>query len=412
MATSNRNYPLPEPERLVSEDVARLILATEMIDADIASILISLAGKAAGDHAHTISDIADLASILAGKADASHNHALASLSDVSGWSAAPDGFLLGKQGGQAIPISPTTILAAHTHAIGDVVGLSEQLSIRLTAQAVAAATAKGAPVDTDTFPLSDSEASGALKRLSWANFKAAIRAVLDPIYVAAGFGVRTGTLFDFAGPAAPEGYLLCGGQAVSRTTFAALFSVIGTAYGVGDGSTTFNLPDFRDRVAIGKGDMGGSEASRVSVTLSGERASTGNAVVSGLVSTAGLAVGMRAIGAGIGAGAVIVSIDSGTQVTLSANNSVTGTGLIRFAVLDTLTIGASGGAATHQLTLGQMPAHTHGVPAIIERTLAGAGDETVAEDGAGSSITTASAGGGQHHPQIPPALVVNKIIKT
>ena len=54
-----------------------------------------------------------------------------------------------------------------------------------------------------------------------------------------------GCVIPFAGAAAPTGWLLCQGQAVSRTTYAQLFSVIGTTYGSGDGSTTFNLPDMR-----------------------------------------------------------------------------------------------------------------------------------------------------------------------
>jgi microcystin-dependent protein len=52
---------------------------------------------------------------------------------------------------------------------------------------------------------------------------------------------------------APSGYLLCNGAAVSRTTYAALFAVLGTAFGAGDGSTTFNVPDMRDRMPIGAG---------------------------------------------------------------------------------------------------------------------------------------------------------------
>ncbi len=55
----------------------------------------------------------------------------------------------------------------------------------------------------------------------------------------------------YAGTGAPTGYLICDGAAVSRTTFAALFSAIGTTWGSGDGSTTFNLPDFRGRVPVG-----------------------------------------------------------------------------------------------------------------------------------------------------------------
>lgn len=56
-------------------------------------------------------------------------------------------------------------------------------------------------------------------------------------------GVPTGVIFPWTTAVAPAGYLLCSATAVSRTTYAALFAVIGTTYGVGDGSTTFNLPD-------------------------------------------------------------------------------------------------------------------------------------------------------------------------
>jgi len=61
-----------------------------------------------------------------------------------------------------------------------------------------------------------------------------------------------GVFFPYAGAAAPSGYLLCDGSAVSRTTYAALFTAIGTSYGVGDGSTTFNVPDMKGRVPAGK----------------------------------------------------------------------------------------------------------------------------------------------------------------
>ena len=64
-------------------------------------------------------------------------------------------------------------------------------------------------------------------------------------------GVKTGTVQLYAGASIPVGYLLCNGAAVSRNTYADLFAAIGTIYGIGDGSTTFNLPDFRDRYAIG-----------------------------------------------------------------------------------------------------------------------------------------------------------------
>lgn len=60
-----------------------------------------------------------------------------------------------------------------------------------------------------------------------------------------------GSVTAFAGATPPAGYLLCNGAAVSRTTYAALFTAISTVWGVGDGSTTFNLPDFRGRALVG-----------------------------------------------------------------------------------------------------------------------------------------------------------------
>ena len=63
--------------------------------------------------------------------------------------------------------------------------------------------------------------------------------------------VQTGVIIPFAGTSVPTGYLLCNGAAVSRTDYANLFAAIGTLYGAGDGSTTFNLPDARDRVLQG-----------------------------------------------------------------------------------------------------------------------------------------------------------------
>lgn len=56
-------------------------------------------------------------------------------------------------------------------------------------------------------------------------------------------GIASGFVIRYAGASAPDGWLACDGAAVSRATYALLFAAIGTAYGVGDGSTTFNLPN-------------------------------------------------------------------------------------------------------------------------------------------------------------------------
>lgn len=70
--------------------------------------------------------------------------------------------------------------------------------------------------------------------------------------------VVTGTIQMWPTTSAPTGYLLCAGSAVSRTTYAALFAVIGTTFGSGDGSTTFNLPNYADRFPIGTGTIAAS----------------------------------------------------------------------------------------------------------------------------------------------------------
>ena len=64
-------------------------------------------------------------------------------------------------------------------------------------------------------------------------------------------GVITGSIQMYAGSTAPSGWLICDGSAVSRDDYANLFSVIGTTYGAGDGSTTFNIPNLKGRVPVG-----------------------------------------------------------------------------------------------------------------------------------------------------------------
>jgi microcystin-dependent protein len=64
--------------------------------------------------------------------------------------------------------------------------------------------------------------------------------------------VPAGTVIQSARVSAPAGYLLCEGQAVSRSTYSALFDAIGTTYGVGDGSSTFNIPNLQGKVPVGK----------------------------------------------------------------------------------------------------------------------------------------------------------------
>ena len=77
------------------------------------------------------------------------------------------------------------------------------------------------------------------------------------------YGVPTGCIMAWPTNTAPDGWLLCYGQAVSRTTYANLFSLLSTTFGNGDGSSTFNVPDLRGRFPLGQDNMGGSSANRV-----------------------------------------------------------------------------------------------------------------------------------------------------
>lgn len=99
-------------------------------------------------------------------------------------------------------------------------------------------TALGAtPADNDLIPIVDvSENPDVTKSITVANLKGA---------------VGTGVISMWATDTAPTGWLLCDGSAVSRTTYSSLFSLISTTYGVGDNSTTFNLPNLKNRIAIG-----------------------------------------------------------------------------------------------------------------------------------------------------------------
>ena len=65
-------------------------------------------------------------------------------------------------------------------------------------------------------------------------------------------GIPTATIVPWSSASVPSGFLECNGQTVSRSTYAALFAIVGTTYGAGDGSSTFGLPDLQDNVPIGK----------------------------------------------------------------------------------------------------------------------------------------------------------------
>jgi len=88
----------------------------------------------------------------------------------------------------------------------------------------------------------------------------------------------SGAVHAFAGATAPTGWLLCNGAAVSRATYAALFAAIASAHGSGDGSTTFNLPDYRGRIIRGVDGGIARDPDRAGRTAANAGGNTGDAV--------------------------------------------------------------------------------------------------------------------------------------
>lgn len=178
--------------------------------------------------------------------------------------------------------------------------------------------------------------------------------------------VPPGVVVPFAGSSSPNGWLLCAGQNVSRTTYARLFTAIGTTHGVGDGSSTFGLPSLNGRVVVGKDNMNSTDANRVTTAGSG---------------------------------------------------------------VDGDTLGATGGAESVVLAEANLPSHTHTVTdpghlhtfSDVRTTGGGVGitggsgvsvtTQSSSTDSATTGISLGSTGSGTAHNNMPPSIVLNYIIK-
>ena len=87
-----------------------------------------------------------------------------------------------------------------------------------------------------------------------------------------------GMIVDYAGGSAPAGWLICDGRLISRTTYSALFAVLGTTWGAGDGSTTYALPDLRGRAGVGPGALTDANGTAASYTLAQRLGAISNAI--------------------------------------------------------------------------------------------------------------------------------------
>jgi microcystin-dependent protein len=207
-----------------------------------------------------------------------------------------------------------------------------------------------------------------------------------------------GMIMAYAATTPPQGWVTCDGAALSRTTYAALFSIIGTSYGVGDGSTTFNAPDLRGRAPIGFGAGAGLTARTTLNAPTGAETVTLTALQSGAAShghtTSGWGGGTHTASGGIAVDdhshAYVVMAD-GTNSHDHAINS----GTISYPAAQ-----SDGGASSYK-TL-----HTQG------SAPGGSASVTVANHGHSVTIdANGAAGAAAAHNNMQPSAVVNFIIK-
>ena len=196
-----------------------------------------------------------------------------------------------------------------------------------------------------------------------------------------------GAVWDFAGTSAPTGWVFCYGQALSRATYATLFAAIGTAYGAGDGSTTFNVPDCRGRVVAGKDDMGGSSANRLT-------AQTGGVNGDALGATGGAETHALLI-------AQITAHTHGAGSFAAANHGHP----LRTSLLEDTNADATGGVMLNLTAAETKAAYTGTASDVAGRQIGGSGALNV-------SGTSGSAGSSSAHNNVQPTIILNKIIYT
>lgn len=143
-----------------------------------------------------------------------------------------------------------------------------------------------------------------------------------------------GTILPYAGSSAPGGFVLCDGSAISRTTYANLFAILGTTWGAGNGTTTFNVPDLRGRAPIGAGTGSGLTARTLGANVGAETANiahthTVTAHNHQVTAPDGVNMGVYGSGGTVGlAGSSAVTGAGGGYTLLAASGAQTTTGAL------------------------------------------------------------------------------------
>tara|TARA_R110000803_G_scaffold130778_9_gene198069 strand:- start:1353 stop:2537 length:1185 start_codon:yes stop_codon:yes gene_type:complete len=227
---------------------------------------------------------------------------------------------------------------------------------------------------------------------------------------AIGVGLPPGVIFDYAAATAPTGWLLCEGTAVSRTTYSALFAVIGTGFGAGDGSSTFNVPDYRDRVAVGQSGTKTLAAAAGADTVTLATGNLPSHAHTGAVHThAGPSHAHTFSDTSTSAGAADVELRDGSGGTkiITSDGEAAGLGLTGSSPSITdramVTTNSTLNGATR--AIAPISNHAHDVSGTT-------GYSGTANTGAASAANTGNAGSGTAVSIQQKYLVVAKIIKT
>jgi microcystin-dependent protein len=233
-----------------------------------------------------------------------------------------------------------------------------------------------------------------------------------------------GLVLPYAGSSAPTGWLLCDGAEISRTTYSDLFALIGTTYGVGNGSTTFNIPDLRGRVimGVGTGTKVATFASRSSnvITVTGlsnkanNEFQTGQAVVyhttgsviTGLSNDATYYV-VRTGNLTFSLASSLADAQNGSVITLSGDGTGTQTFTLTLAVR---ALGDTGGEENHAMSSTELLAHTHTV-AVTGNSSAQQGYPYLTSDQSSETRLTSVAGNNAAMNNMQPFVTLNYIIK-
>lgn len=272
-------------------------------------------------------------------------------------------------------------------------------------------------IDTDTALAADSDDKIPSQK--------AVKAYIDALGGITAL-VPTGAILAYGAATAPSEFLLCDGSAVSRATYSTLFAILSTSYGVGDGSTTFNLPNLKGRFPLGYTASATTKvftfASRSSdtITVTGADNHAHNEIQTGQAvlydTTSGVITGLsdnttyyliRVTSTSFKLATSVANANAGTAITLSGDGSGTQTFTITYTARP---LGQTGGEEMHALTDTELPSHSH---SLVEDNGAGAISTLAPSNASTASATiTGVTGSDTPHNIMPLFQVVQYIIKT